>query len=465
MVFSRRRAASLSRILPAALVALLLTPAPSRGQDSAAAKHRVPTIENKTAGMQRLAGYFPLYWDADAGTLYMEIPRLDTEVASSFGARERSRFQRHRLDRATVTGTRIVRFERVGQKVLMVQPNYDFRSSSTNPAEVAEIRDAFARSTLWGFPLVAASDSGRRVLVEMNDFLFHDSDNLAQRLTPGTYRVDPSRSVIAMPMTQNFPKNTEMEAELTFVLQPGGGGRNPSGYFEGVGNVAATGEAASLRLHNSFVELPDTAGFTPRAYDPRSGFGAFSYRDYSAPLGQPMTIRYIPRHRLSKGGSHRGGERPREADHLLSRPGNAGTDPVGAARRRPLVESGVRGSGLSQCVPRGAPSRRRLAARYPLQHDQLGASLHPRLELRRRRDRPAHGRILKGVVTLGSLRVRQDWMIAEGLLQPYKNGDEQGPRDSGVGDCSGCDNSPRTRSDTRSDSITITTTATRDGSA
>ena len=271
-------AARLVRTASAAFVALGVIPSSGTAQDSSTAPKRpTPSIETKTAGMRKLPGYFPLYWDTDAGTLYMEIPRLDTEVLHVAGLTTGLGSNDIGLDRAAVTGSRIVRFERVGQKVLMVQPNYGFRSSSTNPAEVADVRDAFARSVLWGFPLVAASDSGRRVLVALNDFLFHDFDNLAQRLTPGSYQLDPSRSTVAMPMTQNFPKNTELEAELTFVLQPGGGGRHPGGFFEGVGNVAASAQAASLRIHQSFVELPDTAGFTPRAWDPRSGFGAFSY--------------------------------------------------------------------------------------------------------------------------------------------------------------------------------------------
>ena len=37
---------------------------------------------------------------------------------------------------------------------------------------------------------------------------------------------------------------------------------------------------------------------------------------------------------------------------------------------------------------------------------------------------PRTGEIIKGVVTLGSLRVRQDFLIAEGLLSPYVGGDE-----------------------------------------
>src|SRR5262249_58407255 len=100
-----------------------------------------------------------------------------------------------------------------------------FRADSTNPGEVRAVRDAFARSVIWGFPIAAAT--GDRVLVDLTDFLLRDSGDISQRLTPGTYRFEASRSSIYLPMTQNFPKNTEMEAELTFARQPasGGGGR------------------------------------------------------------------------------------------------------------------------------------------------------------------------------------------------------------------------------------------------
>ena len=111
-----------------------------------------------------------------------KIPRLDTEVLHLAGLATGLGSNDIGLDRAAVTGSRIVRFERVGLKVLMVQPNYAFRSSSSNPAEVADVRDAFAPSVLWGFTVVAASDSGRRVLVELNDFLLRDADNISQRL-------------------------------------------------------------------------------------------------------------------------------------------------------------------------------------------------------------------------------------------------------------------------------------------
>ena len=170
--------------------------------------------------------------------------------------------------------------------MLVVQPNYRFRAVTDNAAEVRAVRDGFARSVIWGFPIAAAA--GDRVLVDATEFLVRDSADMAPRLQPGSYRFEPNRSSIYMPMTQNFPKNTEMEVELTFVRQPGGagggrGGRG-GGAFEGVADVAATPEAASIRVHHSIVELPD-ANYKPRAYDPRSGYGGMSYENFSAPLG------------------------------------------------------------------------------------------------------------------------------------------------------------------------------------
>lgn len=426
MTLAIRRAVWLAPV--AALCALVSGHSPACAQDTTAARKKVlPTIEVKTAAMQKLPGFFPLYWDADAGTLFMEIPRLDTEVLHMAGLASGLGSNDIGLDRAAVTGSRIVRFERVGLKVLMVQPNYAFRSSSTNPIEVAEVRDAFARSVLWGFTVVAASDSGRRVLVELNDFLLRDADNIGQRLSPGSYRLDASRSTISMPNTQNFPKNTEMEAELTFVLQPGVSGGRGGGYFEGVGSVAATGQAASMRVHQSFVELPDTAGFTPRAYDPRSGFGDFTYRDYSAPLGQPQTQRFIPRHRLKKVDPSAAMSDPVKPIIYYLDPGTP--EPIRSALldgarwwNQAFEAAGYRNAFRVELLPAGASP---LDIRYNMinwvHRSTRGWSYGGGVS------DPRTGEIIKGVVTLGSLRVRQDWMIAEGLLQPYKKGDEAVP--------------------------------------
>ena len=207
---------------------------------------QITSIDERTAGMKKIDGFFPLYWDEGAGRLWLEIPKLDTEVLYSTGLATGLGSNDIGLDRGILTGSRIIKFERAGPKVLMVQPNYQFRALTTNAAEARTVRDAFARSVLWGFTIAGAT--GDRLLVDFTEYLVRDGNDMAARLRPGSYRFDATRSSIYPPMTLGFPKNTEMEAELTFVRNAGtpggpGGGRGGGGggaFFEGVGSVAAT---------------------------------------------------------------------------------------------------------------------------------------------------------------------------------------------------------------------------------
>jgi len=177
--------------------------------------------------MHRMDGFFPLHWDSTAGHLYLEIARFGPEfmhiqgMGSGLGSNDVG------IERGNLQASEIVYFERQGPKVLLVEPNYNYRASfATNPEENRSVRESFARSVRWGFTVVAESDG--RVLVDLTDFLVRDPHTISQRLRPGTYRVDASRSSVYVPMTKNFPLNTEMEAEVTWVVQPaagaGGGG-------------------------------------------------------------------------------------------------------------------------------------------------------------------------------------------------------------------------------------------------
>ncbi|HET9425165.1 MAG TPA: zinc-dependent metalloprotease [Gemmatimonadaceae bacterium] len=412
-----------------ALALAVMVAPPLAAQGAPAAARPTRTIEERTGSMRKLDGFFPLYWDSTAGQLFMEIPRLNTEVLHTAGIGAGLGSNDIGIDRGGFLGSRIVKFERVGPRVMMVQPNYRFRSTSSNAAEVKSVRDAFARSVLWGFNVAAESEGGRRVLVDVTDFLVRDPSNLGGSMQG--YRLEPSRSSVYMPMTMNFPKNTEMEVELTFVpagAGGGGGGRGGGGgAFESVGAVAATGEAASIRVHQSFVELPDTSGYEHRAYDPRSGFGGFSFEDYSAPLGQPMTFRSIRRHRLAKvNPSAAVSEAVKPIVYYLD-PGTP--EPI----RTALLEGGrwwnqafeaigYRNAFRVEMLPEGASS---MDIRYNVinwvhrstRGWSSGASVTD----------PRTGEILKAVVTLGSLRVRQDWMILEGLLQPYGRNNDVNP--------------------------------------
>jgi hypothetical protein len=396
---------------------------PAGGEASA----QIPAVEEKTAGMEKIDGFFPLYWDADTGKLWMEISRFDTEVLHIGGLAAGLGSNDIGLDRGQLGGSRIVSFHRVGPKVLMVQPNYRFRSSSADAAEVRAVTDAFAESTLWGFTV--AAETGGRVLVDLTDFMLRDTHNVAPRLRPGNYRVDTSRSAIHRPMVMGFPKNTELEAIVTFTRVPGSGGGGfgefdgQGGAFEGVGNVAASAEAVTLRLHQSFVELPDD-NYEPRPYDPRSGYGALSYLDYSVPLGEPMMKQFIRRHRLEKVDPSAEISDPVEPIVYYLDPG--APEPIRSALlegarwwNQAFEAAGYRNAFQVEMLPEDASP---LDVRYNVinwvhrstRGWSYGGSVTD----------PRTGEIIKGHVTLGSLRVRQDYLIAEGLLSPYEEGTE-----------------------------------------
>ena len=416
------------RLRPSALplLLLLLLPASAAAQD---ADGGLPSIEDKTASMRAIDGFIPMYWEASSGKLWLEISRWDTDILHMTGLASGLGSNDIGLDRGALSGSRLVRFHRVGPKVLMIQPNLDFRASSTNPREVRAVTDAFAPSTLWGF--TAAAETDGRVLVDGTDFVVRDMINWAQRLRPGTYRFDASRSAVHLPMTMGFPENTEIEASLTFVRQPGSGGGGFGGFgggggaFEGVGNVASTGEAATIRLHHSFVQLPELGEYTPRAFDPRAGYGAMSYADYSAPLGEDMRVRFIRRHRLEKRDPSAAVSEPVEPIVYYLDPG--APEPIRTALlegarwwNQAFEAAGFRDAFQVEMLPDGVSSH---DVRYNVinwvhrstRGWSTGGSVTD----------PRTGEILKGVVTLGSLRWRQDYLIAEGLLSPYANGAEE----------------------------------------
>jgi hypothetical protein len=427
----------------------LLTTSPFQAQQRGdqAGAGRTQSIEERTAGMQKLDGYFPLFWDERAGTLYVEISRFDTDFLLTTGLAAGLGSNDIGLDRGEGGQGRIVRFERIGPKVLLTQTNQSFRSTSRNPAERRSVEDSFAKSVLWGFTI--AAESGGRVVVDASDFLLRDVHGAAAALRPGTYRVDRSRSAFHMPRTKAFPKNTEIEMILTFVNDAagergggggpqqgpppigqaggrgaGGGGRG-GGLFSGtVASVTPAPDAVTLREHMSLVELPDN-NYKPRADDPRAGYGGISFVDYSAPVGEPMQIRYIRRHRLEK----------KDPNAAISEPvkpiqywvDSGAPDDV----KKALLEgagwwsqafeaAGFRNAFKVDVLPDGADP---MDIRYNMINwvhrstrgwSSGGTAFDPRT-----------GEIIKATVTLGSLRDRQDYMIFEGLLSPYTNGNEK----------------------------------------
>ncbi|HMB27527.1 MAG TPA: DUF5117 domain-containing protein, partial [Blastocatellia bacterium] len=237
------------RRLIAALLTLLCA-MPINAQN----RNEVQTIAAKTAGLQKIDGYVPLYWDAGAGKMWMEITRFNTEMLYQVSLPAGVGSNPIGLDRGQLGGTYVVYFERVGPKVLMIQPNYRYRALSDDEAERRAVADSFARSVIWGFKVEAAE--GDRVLVDATAFFLRDAHGAAERLRgsrQGNYRFDESRSAFHLQRTKGFPKNTEVETIITLA------GEEPGAFLRG---VTPTANSVTVRQHHSFVELPD-GGYKP----------------------------------------------------------------------------------------------------------------------------------------------------------------------------------------------------------
>ena len=409
------------RMTPRATLALLLalvlaplhTEAQQRGGSAAEA---TPTIESKTEGMTKLDGFMPLYWDEQAGKMWLEIGRWNQEILHYTSLPAGMGQNDLGLNRGDLSGEHVVVFKRVGPKVLMEEPNYRYRAVSDDALERKSVDDGFPTSVHWGFTVAAAT--GNQVLVDATDFFLADWHGVIQTLrrsNQGTFRLDTSRSAFFIPRTKAFPKNTEVEVTLTFTSdQPGGLVRS----------VTPTASALTLRQHHSFVELPELGSYTPRKADPRAGFNGISYMDYAQPIEQDLERRYIARHRLEKRNPDAARSEPVEPIIYYLDPGTP--EPVRSA----LLEGGrwwnqafeaagfIDGFRMEILPDTADPMDVRYNVVQWVHRSTRGWSYGNSIA------DPRTGEILKGHVTLGSLRVRQDYLIGEGLLSPYENGDE-----------------------------------------
>jgi Met-zincin/Domain of unknown function (DUF5117) len=366
-----------------------------------------------------MAGYFNLYWDAKQGKLWLEIDKWNTEflyqssLSAGIGSNDIG------LDRGQLGATRIVRFERSGPKVLLIQSNLDYRAVSDDADERRAVRDSFAESALWGF--TAAAEDGDHVLVDATDFFLRDVHHVPEtlrRTKQGPYRLDDKRCALYLPRTKNFPLNTEVEATLTFA------GDEPGQWVK---NVTPSPESITVREHHSFVQLPPQ-GYKPRLFDPRSSFFGISYMDYATPISEPIVKRFTARHRLEKKDPKAAvSEAVQPIVYYLDR----GTpEPIRSALleganwwKQAFEAAGYKNAFRVELMPEGAdPMDLRYNVIQWIHRATRGWSYGEAII------DPRTGEIIKGQVSLGSLRVRQDYLIAEGLLAPYETGKPLSPK-------------------------------------
>src|SRR5271163_881305 len=391
---------------------------------------QTPTIAEKTAGMQKLAGYFNLYWDVKQGKLWLEIDKWSTEFLYQTGLPAGVGSNDIGLDRGQLGKTAIVRFERSGPKVLLIEENLSFRAVTSDADEQRAVRDSFAESALWGFTVAAEENCHPRVdpakencraLVDATDFFLRDAHGIPaalRRTKQGSYRLDPTRCALYLPRTKSFPLNTEIEATLTFS------GDDPGSW---VRDVTPSPESITVREHHSFVQLPPP-GYKPRRYDPRSSFFGIAYMDYATPVSEPIVKRFTARHRLEKKDPKAAVSEPvKPIVYYLDR---GAPEPIRSALlegarwwNQAFEAAGYKNAFQVELMPEGAdPMDIRYNVIQWVHRSTRGWSYGGGVT------DPRTGEIIKGHVTLGSLRVRQDYLIAEGLLAPYEKGKPVSPK-------------------------------------
>ena len=383
--------------------ALLMNLAPAHAQE-------LPTISSTVANTTPMEGYFNIYWDEASGKLYWEIDKLDTEflyqvsMGSGLGSNPIG------IDRGQLRGTYVLSAQRIGPRVLLSEPNYRYRATSDNPLEVQAVEDAFAPSVIWGFDIAAVE--GNSVLVDATDFFLRDARDVVGTIAArgqGNFSLDSSRSAIYLDNTKVYPENVEVESMLTFTSSSPG---------NLVRSVAATGNSITLRQHHSLVKLPDD-NYTPRIADPRIGTNGPTIQDFGTNIDSDMQIRLVARHRLEKVDPT--AARSEAVEPIVYYVDSGTPEPIksalidGAAWWNQAFEAaGFIDAFQVRELPEGADAQ---DVRYNMIHwthrRTRGYSYGGLVQ------DPRTGEIIKGNVNLGSLRLRQDYMLGQGLVPAF----------------------------------------------
>ncbi|MEM5512287.1 zinc-dependent metalloprotease [Pseudoalteromonas sp. AS84] len=375
----------------------------------------IKSIDEFTTQMNHFPGYYSFFYDTQNGKVYLKVDKFEQQfllqqsLPYGIGSNDIG------LDRGQLGNTHLVQFERFGGKVMLRAVNTYYRANTSNKAEQQSIKEAFASSILAGFKVVAEDKT--TALIDYTPYLLSDVHGVSRTLAArkqGSFSLDESRSAVYMNRSKAFVKNTELEAVLTFK------GTKPG---EFVRQVSADPYALTVHMHHSLIQLPDD-NYTPRKFNPQSGFWSIEHKDYAAPLGESMFVRYIPRHRLVKKDSSLPISEPVEPIVYYLDPGVP--EPVKSALLEggkwwndAFTAAGYKNAFVVKVLPSSADP---MDIRYNViqwvhratRGWSYGSSVID----------PRTGEILKGHVTLGSLRVRQDILIAEALAAPYLKGNE-----------------------------------------
>ena len=368
------------------------------------------SIVSMIESSQQHRGFINLFYDSKQGGLYMEVKQLNkpflliTSLPHGVGSNDIG------LDRGQLGETRMVQFERFGPYLVLKQLNTDFRANTSNLAEQRAVKEAFAESILWRGKI----ETGGKQVVKLNELVLNDLHGVADRLLAtkqGNYQLNNELSLVLPQGVKSFEKNADVDVLLTY---------NTSKAGKYAQSVTPDAKSITIRTRFSFVELPDD-GYQVRNYDPNGGFYAQRFMDYAQPVNQNIVQRYLVRHRLQK-------KVPGSAPSEVIKPITYYLDPgvpepirsalLDGARwwQQAFTDAGFINGFQVKLLPEDAdPQDIRYNMIQWVHRATRGWSYGSVIT------DPRTGEILKGHVTLGSLRVRQDYLIAKGLTAGWKD--------------------------------------------
>jgi hypothetical protein len=395
--------------------ALLATP---RSADDPDSPGDLPSVESKTAGLERRQGLFEIHLDRKLGKVWLEVPPpgrsgLVAELLYVEGLLAGQGALPSGLDRGRLGRARVVRLRRVGHRLLVEAVDPRYRALSKDRPERHAVEQSFQSTVLWGGEIAALDGTGRS-LVDFTSFIVRDAHGVAGDLKAtgqGHYEIDASRSAVEFTAVLAFPDNLEFGAVLTYAR---------SGGPDGTGDGVSSPESVSVVGHQSLVRLPPP-GYVPRRFDPRAGSFPISFLDYASPLTEPLVKRWIVRHRLEPKGAAASGKARSpivyHVDPAIPEPVRSAVIEGASWWAKAFEEAGFENAFHVELLPEGVHP---LDVRYNVIQwvhratrgwSYGGGVIDPRT-----------GEMIKGHVALGALRVRRDILLLEGLAGTARSG-------------------------------------------
>ena len=108
----------------------------------------------KSKDYQKFNGLFNFFYDDANDKIFLEVENLEEEflyvysLSSGIGSNDIG------LDRGQLGNEQVVYFKKVGNKLLLVQPNLKYRALTKNALEKKSVEQAFAKSIAPSFRVI-----------------------------------------------------------------------------------------------------------------------------------------------------------------------------------------------------------------------------------------------------------------------------------------------------------------------